>query len=40
MLIIVGLVGFGVTSVEKLAKMKYHNTKLLHLIIGLLMLGL
>lgn len=34
------LVGFGYTSVDKLAKIKHQNTKLIHLIVGLLMLGL
>lgn len=40
MLIIAILVGFGRASVDKLAKIKHQNTKLIHLIVGLLMLGL
>lgn len=40
MLIIALLVGFGRASVDKLAKIKHQNTKLIHLIVGLLMLGL
>jgi hypothetical protein len=40
MLIIAGLVGFGYSTVDKLAKIKHQNTKLIHLIVGLLMLGL
>jgi hypothetical protein len=40
MLVIAGLVGFGYSSVDKLAKIKHNNTKLIHLIVGLLMLGL
>lgn len=40
MLIISLLVGFGRASVDKLAKIKHNNTKLIHLIVGLLMLGL
>lgn len=40
MLIIAGLVGFGYSTVDKLAKIKHTNTKLIHLIVGLLMLGL
>lgn len=34
------LVGFGYASVDKLAKIKHEKTKLIHLIVGLLMLGL
>lgn len=40
MLIITFLVGNGVASVENLAKIKNKNTKLIHLIVGLLILGL
>ncbi len=40
MLIIVVLVSFGRASVDKLAKIKHENTKIIHLIVGLLMLGL
>lgn len=40
MLAIALLVGFGYKSVEELAKIKHKNTKLIHLIVGLLMLGL
>jgi cytochrome c biogenesis protein CcdA len=40
MLVIAGLVWFGHSSVDKLAKIKHNNTKLIHLIVGLLMLGL
>ncbi len=40
MLIITFLVGFGYASVEQLAKIKNKNTKLIHLIVGLLMIGL
>lgn len=40
MLLITILVSFGFASVEKLAKIKNKNTKLIHLIVGLLMLGL
>ena len=40
MVIIAGLVGFGYSTVDKLAKLKHQNTKLIHLIVGLLMLGL
>jgi hypothetical protein len=40
MVIIAGLVGFGYASVDSLAKIKHNNTKLIHLIVGLLMLGL
>lgn len=40
MVIIAGLVGFGYASVDSLAKIKHNNTKLIHLIVGILMLGL
>jgi len=40
MFIIAGLVGFGYTTVDKLVKLKHNNTKLIHLIVWLLMLGL
>jgi len=40
MFIIALLVGFGVKSVDQLAKLKHEKTKLIHLIVGLLMLGL
>jgi cytochrome c biogenesis protein CcdA len=40
MLLIAILVGFEWTSVDKIAKLKHENTKLIHLIVGLLMLGL
>lgn len=40
MLAIAILVGFGWASVDKLAKIKHEKTKLIHLIVGLLMLGL
>ncbi len=40
MLIIAYLVGFGYSTVDKLAKIKHQNTKLIHLIVGLLMLWL
>ncbi|EKD25077.1 MAG: cytochrome c biogenesis protein transmembrane region [uncultured bacterium (gcode 4)] len=40
MLIIAWLVGFGYSTVDKLAKIKHQNTKLIHLVVGLLMLGL
>lgn len=40
MVIIAILVSFGRASVDKLAKIKHQNTKLIHLIVGLLMLGL
>lgn len=40
MLVITALVWFGYSSVDKLAKLKHNNTKLIHLIVGLLMLGL
>lgn len=40
MIIIAVLVGFGFKSAEELAKIKKKNTKLIHLIVGLLMLGL
>jgi len=38
MLIITLLVGTGQSSVEKIAKMKNKNTKLMHLIMGVMML--
>ena len=40
MFIIAILVGFGYASVDKLAKIKHEKTRLIHLIVGLLMLGL
>lgn len=40
MFVIAILVWFGWASVDKLAKIKHENTKLIHLIVGLLMLGL
>lgn len=40
MLIITFMVGLGYSSVEQLAKLKNKNTKLIHLIVGLLMIGL
>lgn len=40
MLIIAGLVGFGYSTVDKIAKLKHQNTKLIHLIVGVLMLWL
>ena len=40
MLAIAILVSFGRASVDKLAKMKHDNTKLIHLVVGLLMLWL
>ena len=40
MLIVAFLVAFGVRSVDRLAEIKHKNTKLIHLIVGLLMLGL
>lgn len=40
MAIIAILVAFGYSTVDKLAKIKHTNTKLIHLIVGLLMLGL
>ncbi len=40
MLIISILVSFGWASVDKLAKVKHENTKIIHLIVGLLMLWL
>lgn len=38
MLVITLLVGSGQASVEKLAKLKNKNTKLIHLIVGIAML--
>jgi len=40
MFIIAVLVGFWYASVDKLAKIKHEKTKLIHLIVGILMLGL
>ena len=40
MLAIAILVSLGYASVDKLAKIKHEKTKLIHLIVGLLMLGL
>ncbi len=40
MFIIAILVSFGYSTVDKLAKIKHYNTKLIHLIVWLLMLGL
>ena len=40
MVLITLLIWFGLKSVEQLAKLKTKNTKLIHLIVGLLMLGL
>ena len=40
MLVIAILVSFGYASVDKLAKIKHEKTKLIHLIVWLLMLGL
>lgn len=40
MFVIAILVGFWYASVDKLAKIKHEKTKLIHLIVGLLMLGL
>lgn len=40
MIIIAVLVWFERASVDKIAKLKHQNTKLIHLIVGLLMLGL
>ena len=40
MLIVSFLVAFGIRSVDNLAKIKHEKTKLIHLIVGLLMLGL
>jgi cadmium resistance protein CadD (predicted permease) len=40
MMIVVILVSFGYSTVDKLAKIKHMNTKLIHLIVGLLMVGL
>ena len=34
------LVAFGVKSVDKLAKIKHQKTKLIHLVVGVLMVGL
>ena len=40
MLTVAFLVAFGVQSVDRIAEIKHKNTKLIHLIVGLLMLGL
>jgi threonine/homoserine/homoserine lactone efflux protein len=40
MVIIAFLVGFGWASVDQLAKLKHDKTKLIHLIVGIMMLGL
>jgi len=40
MLLVSFLVAFGIRSVDHLAKIKHEKTKLIHLIVGLLMLGL
>lgn len=40
MVIIAGLVGFGYSTVDKLAKIKHEKTEIIHLIVGILMLGL
>ena len=40
MMIVAILVSFGYSTVDKLAKIKHMNTKLIHLIVGLLMVGL
>ena len=40
MLTVAFLVAFGVRSVDRIAEIKHKNTKLIHLIVGLLMLGL
>ncbi|MEI6426353.1 MAG: cytochrome c biogenesis CcdA family protein [Candidatus Absconditabacteria bacterium] len=40
MVVVAVLVSFGFSTVDKLAKIKHMNTKLIHLIVGLLMLGL
>ena len=40
MAIIAVLVAFGWSTVDKIAKLKHTNTKLIHLIVALLMLGL
>jgi hypothetical protein len=40
MLIVSFLVAFGIRSVDHLAELKHNKTKLIHLIVGLLMLGL
>lgn len=40
MLAIAILVAYGWASVDKLAQIKHEKTKLIHLIVGLLMLGL
>lgn len=40
MLVITVLISFGFSSVEKLAKLKNKHTRLIHLLVGLLMLAL
>jgi hypothetical protein len=40
MIVIAMMVAFGYQSVDQLAKAKHKNTKLIHLIVGVLMLGL
>ena len=40
MLTVAFLVAFGVQSADRIAEIKHKNTKLIHLIVGLLMLGL
>jgi cytochrome c biogenesis protein CcdA len=40
MLAIAALIGFGYSTAEKIGQFKNKNTKLIHLIVGLLMLGL
>ncbi|MDD2537297.1 MAG: cytochrome c biogenesis protein CcdA [Candidatus Absconditabacteria bacterium] len=40
MVIIAGLIGFGYSTAEKIGAFKNKNTRLIHLIVGLLMLGL
>jgi disulfide bond formation protein DsbB len=40
MLFIAGLIGFGRSTAEKIWNFKNKNTKLIHLIVWLLMLGL
>jgi len=40
MVFIAGLIGFGYSTADKIAKFKNKNTRLIHLIVGLLMIGL
>ncbi|MDR2541470.1 MAG: hypothetical protein LBD11_07090 [Candidatus Peribacteria bacterium] len=40
MVLIALLIGLGYTTAEKVGKFKNKNTKLIHLIVGLLMIGL